>query len=308
MVFKGGTSLILRLPEIKRLSIDIDILCPLPDQELDSILSEIATEPPFVRYEKDDRGQDRLPTRRHFKFFYTPTDTTTLGPHVLLDVVSEGPLHPHTDEVVISSSLFEIEEEVLVVVPTVENLLGDKLTAFATDTVGIPCPNYAMQIMKQLFDIEVLFDAATDFEKVALAYDAIFRAENSYRDGQFSTVQTLNDTIETARLICHFNLKGSAENDRQTLFEQGRKALVSHLIRGPFSQAKAKVAASKAAFLASCLRDGKSTAIKTRVPYDTPMAPSLKDVVLPDPIIHRLRGGNPEAFYYWALTLGKLRS
>jgi len=307
MVFKGGTSLLLRLPDLKRLSIDIDILCPLPDQDLNSILREIAEEPPFVRYEEDERGHHRMPARRHFKFYYAPTDTTTFYSHVLLDIVSEEPLHPHTDEVVISSSLFEITEEIRVVVPTIENLLGDKLTAFAPETVGIPCSeNYAMQIMKQLFDIEVLFDAAADFEKVALAYAAICHAENNYRGGQFTYVQALNDTIETARLLCHYNLKGSSQNERQTLLERGRQALASHLIGGPFSQAQTKVAASKAAFLASCLRDGNAAAIAARKPYDIAQAASLRDIVLSDGILHRLRGGNPEAFYYWALTLGQL--
>jgi hypothetical protein len=306
MVFKGGTSLMLRLPAIKRLSIDIDILCPLPDHELNIILREIATEPPFVRHEEDVRSHHRMPARRHFKFYYAPTDTT-INPHVLLDVVKENPLHPHTDEVVILSSLFEIEEVICVIVPTIENLLGDKLTAFAPNTVGIPSSsNYVMQIMKQLFDIEVLFDVATDYEKVALAYNAIFNAENNYRGNRFSTVQALNDTIETARLLCHYNLRGSAQNERQGSLEKGRQALASHLIGGSFPQEKAKVAASKVAFLASCLRDGKAATISAHVPYDISQTVRLRDIVLSDAILHRLRGGNPEAFYYWALTLGQL--
>lgn len=307
MVFKGGTSLLLRIPTIRRLSIDIDILCPLPDHELDHILSEIAAKPPFVRYEEDDRGHDRLPARRHFKFHYSQIVPGPTTPHVVLDVVKENPLHPHTDEVVISTSLFEIEEEVRVVVPTIENLLGDKLTAFAPDTVGIPCSEeYAMQIMKQLFDIEVLFDAATDLKKVLPAYNAIYSAENNYRGGSFTRAAALTDTIETARLLCHSNLKGSVQNDRQALIERGRQALTSHLIGESFSQARAKIAASKAAFLASCLMDGNAGALAARDPYDSTKTAGLRDVVLPDAILSRLRGGNPEAFYYWALTLGQL--
>lgn len=307
MVFKGGTSLMLRLPQIRRLSIDIDILCPLPDSELDKVLTEVARERHFLRYEEDYRGHDRIPARRHFKFSYTPIDTNNLAPHVLLDVVRESPLHPHADAVVIASSLFEVKEEVRVVVPTVENLLGDKLTAFAPDTVGIPCTeSLAMQVVKQLFDIESLFDVTQDFNAVFQSYNAIFRAENGYRGGAFSTVQALNDTIETARLICHFNLKGSAQNDRQALLERGRQALTSHLIGGTFSESKAKKAASKAAFLAACLRDDRLQNIKENVPFDFAQTSRLREVVLPDAILQRLRGGNPEAFYYWALAFGRL--
>jgi hypothetical protein len=40
-VFEGGTSLLLRLPKIRRLSIDADIICDLPPAELDAALEEI---------------------------------------------------------------------------------------------------------------------------------------------------------------------------------------------------------------------------------------------------------------------------
>ena len=55
-VFKGGTSLLLHVPVIRRLSIDIDILCSAPATELDGILENVAKIAPFVRYEKDERG------------------------------------------------------------------------------------------------------------------------------------------------------------------------------------------------------------------------------------------------------------
>ena len=41
-VFKGGTSLLLHVPVIRRLSIDIDILCSAPAVELDRVLEEVA--------------------------------------------------------------------------------------------------------------------------------------------------------------------------------------------------------------------------------------------------------------------------
>jgi hypothetical protein len=53
--------------------------------------------------------------------------------------------------------------------PTIESLLGDKLTAFAPTTVGVQLrtdegqPGELMQVAKQLFDIGTLFEAATNF-------------------------------------------------------------------------------------------------------------------------------------------------
>ncbi len=308
MVFKGGTSLILRVPQFRRLSIDIDILCPLPDNELDTILRQIGSESPFIRYEEDDRGQGRIPARRHFKFFYNSAVNRTAPEYVLLDVVKEEALHPHAEEVIIASSLFEVTDEVRVVVPVIESLLGDKLTAFAPCTVGIPCtPDYAMQVMKQLFDVEVLFDAASDFAKVAQAYGAVFTAENGYRDGAHTIEAALNDSIETARLIGHFNLRGSAQNEQQQMLERGRISLAGHLCGVSFTGLHAKIAAAKAAYLASCLRDRNVEGIIRRRPFASAAAGELREIVLPDLVLQRLRGSNPEAFYYWALALGLLR-
>ena len=41
-VFKGGTSLLLRLPRIRRLSIDADILCHEPPEKLAALLREVS--------------------------------------------------------------------------------------------------------------------------------------------------------------------------------------------------------------------------------------------------------------------------
>lgn len=208
------------------------------------------------------------------------------------------------ENIVIASSVFDVTGDIRVDVPVIESLLGDKLTAFAPCTVGVPCtPDYAMQVMKQLFDVEVLFDVASDFGKVAQAYDALFAAENRYRDGAHTVEAALNDSIETARLIGHFGFKGSAQNEQQMLLERGRSSLASHLCGVSFTGLHAKIAAAKAAYLASCLRDRNVEGIIRRRPFAPAAAGELREIVLPDLVLQRLRGSNPEAFYYWALAL-----
>ena len=66
LVFEGGTSLLLRIPNHRRLSIDIDIACTLDDKELERILAMAGQMPPFFRHEEDDRGPERLQLNRHF--------------------------------------------------------------------------------------------------------------------------------------------------------------------------------------------------------------------------------------------------
>ena len=84
-VFKGGTSLLLHVPVIRRLSIDIDILCSAPAAELERILAEVATIPPFVRYEEDERGARGLPQRRQSRTANPPYCEGRRNPlHILL--------------------------------------------------------------------------------------------------------------------------------------------------------------------------------------------------------------------------------
>lgn len=108
-VFKGGTSLLLRLPRIRRLSIDADIECEETPEKLFRLLAEVASTSPFERFTEDDRGKDRVPARRHFKFYYTPLDSRNPAPFVLLDVVHERNLYPVIDQVSLPSAFIEGE-------------------------------------------------------------------------------------------------------------------------------------------------------------------------------------------------------
>jgi predicted nucleotidyltransferase component of viral defense system len=47
-VFKGGTSLLLHLNPVRRLSIDIDIVCGAPTAEVARIAAEIGRREPFI--------------------------------------------------------------------------------------------------------------------------------------------------------------------------------------------------------------------------------------------------------------------
>ena len=145
-VFKGGTSLLLRLPRIRRLSIDADIFCHEPAKKLDALLAEASRTRPFTGMIEDERGEHRVPSRRHFKFSYTPLDAKNPAPFVLLDVVHERNVYPHVERVPVRTAF--VEGDGTLVVPTVEGLLGDKLTAFGPNTTGVPLnERYTMQFM-----------------------------------------------------------------------------------------------------------------------------------------------------------------
>ena len=124
-VFKGGTSLLLHLSSIRRLSTDIDIICGVSKTELDTRLKSICRIAPFIGYQEDERGYRGLPNRRHFKFIYNKIGGGSVTPYILLDVVEEKECLLPLISKPIKTNFIEIEKELSVKIPTVEGLLGD---------------------------------------------------------------------------------------------------------------------------------------------------------------------------------------
>jgi hypothetical protein len=130
-VFKGGTSLLLHLPQARRLSIDVDIVCGEKAEVVNDIVAGIGQKAPFLRCEENDRRHRDLPRRRHFKFFYRSALGSQVEMPILLDVVEEGRIHHTLTQRAIQTSFLKPEREIMVKLPTLESLLADKLTAFA---------------------------------------------------------------------------------------------------------------------------------------------------------------------------------
>jgi len=314
-IFKGGTSLLLHVPVIRRLSIDIDILCSASTADLDQILKEVAKVPPFIGFKEDERGSRGLPERRHFKFFYTPLVPGNPAPYVFLDVVEESNI-PH-DVIVkpITPEILEIRREIPVKVPTVESLLADKLTAFAPKTVGVPYEPGSgkkpelMQIMKQLFDVGELFMLAEDLNSVRRIYSKVFALENEYRGGGWKPAEALGDTLDASLKLSLHGIKGVPAEPDVVLLENGRASLQSHLVNHRFDLPTAKIAAAKAALLARLI--AKEGANPSLTHWRT--MPKLEDLRFLEisgewERLNRLKTTNPEAFWYWcqASRLGQI--
>src|SRR2546422_6491913 len=63
--FKGGTSLLLRLNPIRRLSIDVDIVTQAKPEELRAALDRVSRLAPLTGYEHDARRDRELPPKKH---------------------------------------------------------------------------------------------------------------------------------------------------------------------------------------------------------------------------------------------------
>lgn len=298
-VFKGGTSMVLLLEHLRRLSIDIDIVSETPGTVDLTFLRHLAKESQFVRVEEDERGTHRLPHRRHFKFYYNSA-YASIDSYVMLDVLQERNLYPTTCRLPIRASFIEAERVVDVTLPTVDALLADKLTAFAPNTVGVRLTaENNMQVIKQVVDVGELFTQATDLTLIRRTYAAICAAEIGYRGGGLTQAMALDDTIETARRISVIRLRGAPQDEATPLIDAGMKRMGNHLL-GSFAMDDLKTAAARAACLAALIRNPDSPLTLNDLRYDPSQALELTPLTIARfPLLNRLKVTNPEAFFYW---------
>lgn len=298
-VFKGGTCMLLLLKRIRRLSIDVDIACTVPSNDLGAILQEIGVQSRFEFFAQDHRNPDRLPRRSHYKFSYKSVINGKVN-EILLDVMEEECLYPQTLNELISTPFAIPEREVRVRIPTIEGLTADKLTAFAPKTIGVKYSDRAsMKILKHCMDIGALFDGCGSMEQLSAAYESIWPVENSYRDNLFNREKVLNDTIAVSRLLCMLGFKGCPDNFETQILAKGIHQIDSHIIGNRFSREEAKICAAKAAWLATALKSGRSNILIPR--YSIVELKELVAAPLQDSYtsLNKLRAGVPEAYYYW---------
>jgi predicted nucleotidyltransferase component of viral defense system len=303
-VFKGGTSLLLLLPSPKRLSVDVDIVCNMPKANFEARLRAANTLGPFVRWAEDDRGDNRLPKRRHYKFFYKAQFGGIPESYIVLDVVEEPNVVNDLVGVPIKYPFIESEPGPVVKVPSLNAILGDKLTAFAPETVGVPLnDNYSQQVIKQLFDVAQLFDEATRLSAVHAAYMACCQAEAGYKGLDVSPESALDDTLQTAYDICALDLKSDQHQttERGKFLRNGIKQIGNLLINTKFRLPEAKIAAAKAAHLAWCLQRGQQDVAFDELRYNPAHIEKLRSAKLPQQWqgLEKLKSSLPECYFHW---------
>lgn len=297
-VFKGGTSLLILLPQPKRLSIDVDILTAIKPETLEIKFNSIIKKEIFFEWSEDPRTESKIP-KKHYKFFFNSVVNPTFKSSVLLDILFQENPYPKTDSKPVKSQFFETTSDVKILVPTVNSILGDKLIAFAPTTTGIHFGiNKEMQINKQLFDIGELFNHSDDINEIEDSFNRFVEIESVYRDEKFSTESVIKDLFEISFLISQIKIRGGKENAITNEFVFGMRELRSHLISGTYNLEHTKINAAKTACVVSLF--GKEVDIKRIREYN---ADKINDVKLSNDlsILERLKTLLPESYYYWQL-------
>ena len=299
-VFKGGSALMLLMNSAKRFSIDIDIIVSKTQKDLDEIMVEVGKIQGFNRVELQHRKTTSEIEKAHFKFFYNPIHQTHSGDdYVLLDILFESnnygnvSLHELQSQFIINT-----DKSAQIQMPSAEDLLGDKLTAFAPNTTGVPYirneNSMSMEIIKQLYDIGNLFDVIEDLKVIKTTFGKIVKTEIAYRNlKKVSPAEVLEDTYQTALCI---SLRGLGGNGNFDELQKGIQRVTGFIFSEPYHLDKAITHAAKAAYLARLIATDQTTFEKFNDPKE------IADATIEAPhntSLQRLKKSNTEAFFYW---------
>lgn len=259
-VFKGGTCLMLHFSEPKRFSIDVDIVTTDDRKIVERALDQIVLNGTFKRWELDDSRsyQGQIP-KAHYNLFFD-SEIHPGERYLIFDVLYEEHGYQETIKLPVRSSLVVCEgAEVEVTVPSINALLGDKLTAFAPKTVGVPYgKRKEMEIIKQLFDVGVLFDHVSDMSVVSKTFMNTVTKEIQYRNPDLKPESVLQDIHDTSFLL---GIRGTDKERRSEYGElqTGARAFTQFSLVGSFTlDSQAIIASAKAAYLAALIKSGVS--------------------------------------------------
>ena len=292
-----------------RFSVDIDISTLESKDNIEKHLQAVIGESVFSTFEEDKpRTNKRGIPKAHFSFAYL----SYINPNaeILLDILFEDNPYLSTNQVAINTKWINTEEPYkLVTIPSINSILGDKLTAFAPSTVGVPYllekpnfPDKRIEIIKQLYDITHLIDTVTNMLEVKSVFETIALRQIEYRNLSIDVEAVIDDIFNTALVLAR------RENNKQELeklqfndLSNGLKRFSGYLMKGFFRIEEAIVASAKVAYFTQCIFKNK---LESFVLFDEKI--NMTDWIISNSdynFLNKLKRTNRKAFYYWSKCL-----
>ena len=218
---------------------------------------------------------------------------------MLLDILNEEIQYQNIIEVPIDSLFVELNGTAKPVsVPDFNNILGDKLTAFAPNTTGIPYKKrekeMGMEIIKQMYDIGCLVEHADNASVVSSVFSSFAKTEIAYRENKCTIADVLYDIIDNSLEIC---LRGNHGKANYAILSKGITQVKGFIFSESFHLEKAITYAAKTAYMAVIIKY-KQTEIRK---FDTKKTREMIAWQIKEPInnkLNKLKKSNPEAFFY----------
>ena len=301
LIFKGGTSILLHQFPPERLSIDLDIL--LLEQDRESLLENVnaIAKTSGFKTVKEDKRQSVIP-KAHYKFRYDPFFGTKED-SILLDVVfCEQPYYRIVEKPLKGHPLISSDTDGIVKIPTIDGLIGDKMTATSPKTIGLCLTEGRdMEYLKQIVDLGVLFGMIEDLKDIRETFSKTCAMENDFRNTKHSKGEILDDILEVAFRYSQWLLKG-ADNSFKEIngINKGLGRLANHLVR-KISHDDLKVAFAKVAYIGKLIWDPGVSRIIKNVDLSVIDGIQLEGKYK---ILDGLKKRSIPAYFYWVLAAG----
>ena len=279
--FKGGTATMLLLEKPRRMSIDIDIIVPDANADIPATLDKVCAQQGFTGWEAVERQNKGLIHKTHYKLHFLSNVSRAREQFILLDVLHEQVGYSKTIQKTLTSSFIENEDAaVLVTMPDINSITGDKLTAFSPNTIGIPYSKGG-------------HDRGMEISIVREVFERFCAVESRYREHGFSPEAVLEDAQINALSICF--RKAYDERCQYEVLSKGAKQVNGFIFSERFSNEKAMVHAAKVAYLVELVKQG----INQKVLFDPAIDMRNWQVSQPsDTRINKVKKSSPEGFFY----------
>jgi hypothetical protein len=235
-IFKGGSALILILEKTQRFSTDIDILIAKPRMEkLEELFASFVNQDAiFSKYERVIRADSKFPKVHYMFFFQSIFKNDDQGSYILLDAVFEDNPYQNLELREIRNSVLpSIEPYIQVNLPSITDIMIDKLTAFAPHTIGVKFEriladgspqDHSREVIKQWFDVNELYQKCTVFNDLDTRYLKLSDFEMKQRDLQIDYKECLMDTY---RVVICFLSRGKTDPSIYEKLKKGVRRLFS---------------------------------------------------------------------------------
>ncbi len=174
-------------------------------------------------------------------FFYSPKYKTKEN-YVLLDITFQNNSIMGKKQSVKNPFVIQSGEPMSVSTICIDDLLGDKLTAFAPNTIGVKYSSKdqfgrpkCTEIIKQLYDCAYLSNHYSDIDRVAFIYKELATLQIKYEKNKAIDIKScLNDTIRTCELLLS---GGYGNKDNYKMLMDGVRNFNDYKTNGPISAA-----------------------------------------------------------------------
>jgi len=261
----------------------------------------------FENFKLDEhRSYENSQVPKAHYFFHYQSNFNSRVDYILLDILFQDVEYPEINELEINAAwLLAVEPFLKVNTPSVNSILGDKLTAFAPNTTGVPYKKgKELEIVKQLFDVSKLINKADNYGVVSSSFLSIAKNEIQYRKISISTKEVLEDIFNTSLTIAkrEKNLREYLRSFNEVKI--GLLKISTYIIGKAFRIDEAIEASAKTAWFAMKLKNENFAPLTLYEPSNDLEVLTIENKEFQ--FLNKLKKNNKPAFYYWYKCLGEI--